>query len=151
MLGRRRFWISSLARAMLIVDSGPLVAFLNRNDPDHSKCAALLESYDGDLLITPYVLVETCYLVQKYIGPQAEINLVESVAMGDLVQINPDADDLTRIAELMSQYRDFPLGVADASVVALAERHKVSHVATLDHRHFHAIKPAHVPALTLLP
>ncbi|MDT0320942.1 hypothetical protein [Streptomyces millisiae] len=33
---------------MLIVDSGPLVAFLNRNDPDHERCAELLESYDGD-------------------------------------------------------------------------------------------------------
>jgi predicted nucleic acid-binding protein len=94
---------------MLIVDSGPLVAFLNQNDPDHSRCARLLESHDGDLLITPYVLVETCYLVQKYIGPHAEINLVESVAMGDFVQVNPDADDLSRIAELMSQYRGFPL------------------------------------------
>lgn len=136
---------------MLIVDSGPLVALLNQNDPDHSRCARLLESHDGDLLITPYVLVETCYLVQKYIGPHAEINLVESVAMGDFVQVNPDADDLSRIAELMSQYRGFPLGVADASVVALAERNKVSQVATLDRRHFHAITPAHVPALTLLP
>jgi hypothetical protein len=44
---------------MLIVDSGPLLAWLNRNDPDHRRCVDLLESYDGDLLITPCVLTET--------------------------------------------------------------------------------------------
>lgn len=86
---------------MLIVDTGPLVAFLNRNDPDHDRCAELLESYDGDLLITPYVLTENRYLVGKYPGAEAEINLVESVHGGDLVQVCPEADDLARIATLM--------------------------------------------------
>jgi hypothetical protein len=49
------------------------------------------------------------------------------------------------------KYRGFPLGVADSSVVALAERMRLSEVATLDRRHFHAISPMHVDALTLLP
>ncbi|MGW0820998.1 type II toxin-antitoxin system VapC family toxin [Streptomyces sp. NPDC002845] len=79
---------------MLIVDSGPLVAFLNRNDPDHERCADLLESYDGDLVVTPYVLTECCYLVAKYLGAEAEINLVESVVGGDLVQVFPDERDM---------------------------------------------------------
>ncbi|MDN3056762.1 hypothetical protein PH213_19855 [Streptomyces sp. SRF1] len=56
------------------------------------------------------------------------------------------------MAELMQQYRGFPLGVADASVIALADRLKASSVATLDHRHFRAITPpctgAHAPAVT---
>lgn len=136
---------------MLIVDSGPLVALVNRNDPDHERCAELLESYDGDLLVTPYVLTECCYLVGKYLGAEAEVNLVESVVGGDLVQLLPDERDMARIAELMHRYRGFPLGVADASVVAAAERLKLTSVATLDHRHFRAIMPDHVAALTLLP
>jgi len=45
----------------------------------------------------------------------------------------------------------FPLGIADASVVALSERLGLTEVATLDHRHFHAIRPRHCHALTLLP
>ncbi|EXU66529.1 twitching motility protein PilT [Streptomyces sp. PRh5] len=136
---------------MLIVDTGPIVALLNRNDPDHKSCAELLESHDGELLITPYVLTETCYLLAKYVSPDAEINLIEAVAAEDLVQVPTAREDLSRMAELMRQYRGFPLGVADASVVALAERLKAPSVATLDHRHFRAIKPLHVPALTLLP
>jgi predicted nucleic acid-binding protein len=126
---------------MLIADSGPLV----------ERCSRLLESYDGDLLVTPYVLTESCYLVGKYLGAEAEINLVESVVGGDLVQMFPDERDMARIAQLMHRYRGFPLCVADASVVALAEQLKLTSVATLDHRHFRAITPDHVPALTLLP
>ncbi|MFF4521307.1 hypothetical protein [Streptomyces bluensis] len=51
--GRRRSSGRRSARTMLIVDSGPLVVFLNRNDPDHEWWANLLKSYDGDLLVTP--------------------------------------------------------------------------------------------------
>ncbi|WP_306320509.1 MULTISPECIES: type II toxin-antitoxin system VapC family toxin [unclassified Streptomyces] len=136
---------------MLIVDTGPLVAFLNRNDPDHERCADLLESYDGELLVTPYVLTECCYLVGKYVGADAEINLIESVAGGDLTQVFPDGEDMARIVELMRRYRGFPLGIADASVIATAERLKATEVATLDHRHFRAVEPSHVAAFTLLP
>lgn len=139
------------ARTILIVDSGPLVAYLNRNDPDHEKCAELQESYYGDLLVTTYVLTGCCYLVEKHLGPEAEINLVESVVGGDLVQVFSDGRDMARIAELMRRYRGFPLGIADASVIVVAERLKLTSVATLDHRHFRAVVPEYVPALTLLP
>jgi uncharacterized protein len=136
---------------MLIVDTGPLVAYLNRNDPDHERCAMLLESRTDDLLVTPYVVTEACYLVGKYVGAEAEINLVEALAAGDLKQIDIVAGDLIRIAALMRQHMGFPLGVADASVIAAAERLRASEVATLDQRHFRAVTPAHVTALNLLP
>ncbi|MFK4146668.1 hypothetical protein [Streptomyces sp. NPDC004065] len=49
------------------------------------------------------------------------------------------------------RYADFPLGGVDASVIAVAERFGVDRVATLDRRHFSVVKPAHVPAPTLVP
>ena len=97
------------------------------------------------------MVTETCYLVGKYVGAEAEINLVEALATGDLVQIDMVAADLTRMVELMRQYIGFPLGVADASVIAVAERLEAREVATLDQRHFRAVTPAHITALTLLP
>lgn len=136
---------------MLIVDTGPLVAYLNSNDPDHARCAGLLESRTDDLVVTPYVVTEACYLVGKYVGAEAEINLVEALAAGDLSQLDITAGDLIRMAELMRQYRGFPLGVADASVIAATERLRAGEVATLDQRHFRAVTPAHVTALKLLP
>ncbi len=136
---------------MLIVDTGPLVAYLNRNDPDHARCAALLESRTDDLLVTPYVVTEACYLVGKHVGAAAEINLVEALAAGDLNQIDITPADLRRTADLMRRYIGFPLGIADASVIAAAERLGLAEVATLDQRHFRAVTPAHVRALKLLP
>ncbi|MBM9504547.1 type II toxin-antitoxin system VapC family toxin [Actinacidiphila acididurans] len=136
---------------MLIVDTGPLVALLNRKDSDHERCSALLESHNGELLITPYVLTETCYLVQKRLGGAVETNLVEAVAAGEFTLVPAEGRDLARIGQLMRRYQGFPLGITDASVIALAERLKLTEVATLDHRHFRAVVPEHVPALTLLP
>lgn len=103
------------------------------------------------MIITPYVLTEACNLVGKYLGADAEVNLVEAVVAGDLVQSEITVADLTRIAELMRTCRGFPLGLADASVLAVAERLDVAEVATLDRRHFPVLTPAHVVALTLLP
>jgi predicted nucleic acid-binding protein len=45
---------------MLLVDTGPLVAYLNRNDPDHARCAELLASRTDELLVTPNVVTEAC-------------------------------------------------------------------------------------------
>lgn len=56
-----------------------------------------------------------------------------------------------RIADLMHRYRDLPLGMADASLITLAERLRVDNIATLDHRHFLAVRPGHVPAFSLVP
>lgn len=55
------------------------------------------------------------------------------------------------MAELVRQYADFPLGTADASVIAVAERLGATRVATIDHRHFRAVRPAHCASLELLP
>ena len=57
----------------------------------------------------------------------------------------------SRISELMNQYADLPLGIFDASVIALAERHGLAEIATLDRRHFSVVRPRHVGSFTLLP
>jgi hypothetical protein len=89
--GRGRSCGPSSVKAMLIVDTGPLVAYLNRNDRDHERCAALLDSRTDDLLVTPYVATEACYLVATYVGAEAEINLVEALAAGDRNQMDVPA------------------------------------------------------------
>ncbi|MGH9657501.1 MAG: PIN domain-containing protein [Bryobacteraceae bacterium] len=63
----------------------------------------------------------------------------------------PTPDDWPRIANLVQQYGDFPLGGVDASVVALAERLDIETIVTLDDRHFRAVRPRHRTALRLLP
>ena len=55
------------------------------------------------------------------------------------------------MADLMDQYADFPLGAADASVVALAERLNTDLIVTIDRRHFGVVRPRHCEAFRLLP
>jgi predicted nucleic acid-binding protein len=59
--------------------------------------------------------------------------------------------DLIRIAELVAQYHDLPLGTVDASVVATAERLQIAEIATVDRRHFSIVRPAHIDVFRLLP
>ena len=76
--------------------------------------------------------------------------------LGDLasrafVTVSVGEDDWLRIAELVSRYRDLPLGTVDASVVTVAERLGITTIATLDRRHFTVVRPAHVAVFDLLP
>ena len=83
-------------------------------------------------------------------GSRAEADFLRDVADGvyELVQYAADA---SRAADLIEQYSDLPLGTADASVVAVAERFRAVNVATLDRRHFSVVRPSHAAAFTLLP
>lgn len=73
------------------------------------------------------------------------------LASGALVPEPVGAVDWLRMAELVWDYRDLPLGAVDASVVAAAERLQHAAIATLDRRHFNIVRPRHVPAFELLP
>jgi predicted nucleic acid-binding protein len=90
-------------------------------------------------------------MLEKLGGTRAEAAFVRALARRDFVPVDIGGDDYERIAELIEQYEDLPLGTTDASVVTLAERLGVSEIATLDRRHFTVVRPRHVNALTLLP
>jgi uncharacterized protein len=96
------------------------------------------------------VITEVTYLLATRLGVEAEVRFLADLAEGNLIAEPVVAGDLLRIAELVARYRDLPLGTADASVVAAAERLGVSEVATLDRRHFTVVRPAKGP-FTILP
>lgn len=135
---------------MLIVDANVLVAVMNRRDTHHARMTALLDARDDEFVVTPYVVAEVAYLVQKFAGPDAEIAFMQSICDGLFRQQPLDEQDLARIVELMGQFRDFPLGAADASVIAVAERLKIDQIASMD-GHFRAVQPRGLDFFTLLP
>lgn len=59
--------------------------------------------------------------------------------------------DYERMAVLVETYADFPLGTTDAALIAVAERLGITEIATLDRRHFHAVRPRHASAFALFP
>ena len=95
-------------------------------------------------------IAEATYFVGTRLGALAEHAFLAGLAQFEVQAPRPE--DLERMAELVEQYADFPLGGTDASVVALAERLGAHHViVTLDRRQFAAVRPAHVDAFELLP
>jgi predicted nucleic acid-binding protein len=136
---------------VLIVDTGVLLAAADVNDLDHATCAALLLGEPGDLVTTALVIAETAYLIGRQLGASAEAAFFVSVAERSVVVDELTADDLRRIAALVADYVDLPLGGTDASVIALAERHNATVIGTLDRRHFSVVRPSHVAAFEIVP
>lgn len=136
---------------MIICDTGPLVAVLNKRDDRHGDCVELLESHSGPLLVPCPVLAEVCYFLETRVGPAVEAQFLDSIEQKELELVNIVDADITRMAQLVRQYADFPLGTVDASVIAVAERLGATQIATLDRRHFLAVRNKTSALLRLLP
>ncbi|MEZ5264730.1 MAG: PIN domain-containing protein [Acidimicrobiales bacterium] len=134
----------------LIVDAGPLYAYVDRDDRHHAACLELLETHPGPLVVPTLVITEVTYLLGSRLGVDAEVRFLGDLASGALLPEPVEAADWLRIAELVARYRDLPLGAVDASVIATAERLAAKEVATVDRRHFTVVQSALGP-LTLLP
>jgi predicted nucleic acid-binding protein len=104
---------------------------------------------DLQFVVPALVVTEASYLVGRRLGAEVEARFLRGLCEIDVEA--PEPEDWARIAELVEQYADFPLGGTDASVVTLAERLDAEIVVTLDHRHFAAVRPRHRPAFELLP
>lgn len=135
----------------LILDTGPLYAALDRRDRDHRRCRALIESAEEVLVIPGPVLPEVDYLVAQRMGTAPMLALLLDVERGAFLVEDLRTDDYRRVRELMDRCSDSDLGFVDASVLAIAERLNEPKIATLDHRHFAAVRPRHVDRLELLP
>jgi len=135
----------------LIVDSGPLYATYDADDAEHRVCRRLLETFSGPLLVPILVVTEVACLLATRIGTETEVRFLGDLAAGNLLPAHVAASDWLRMAELVGRYHDLPLGTVDASIVATAERLGTRAIATLDHRHFSVVRPAHASNFQLLP
>lgn len=135
----------------MIVDAGPLYAYVDADDAHHRASLELLETHPGALIVPTLVITEVVYLLATRLGVGPEVRFLGDVAAGAFVVEPVAPSDWMRVAELVAAYGDLPLGTVDASVVAAAERLGVAEVATVDRRHFAVVRPRHVEAFTLLP
>jgi uncharacterized protein len=134
---------------LAVVDTGPLYAAADLDDNDHRASVEALRRPDLELVIPALVVAEVSYLVGSRLGPKAEASFLRGLSQ---IEVEPPTfDEWERIAELVDEYADLPLGGTDASVVALAERLDAGVVITLDRRHFTVVRTRHRKALDLLP
>lgn len=133
----------------VVVDAGPLYAAADVNDSHHSACAAFLTEYRERSSCPSSSSPKTAYLLATRVGTHVELLFLAE--LGGTLSTEPvHPTDWPRTVELVA-HRDFPLGATDASVIACAERLGVAEIATLDRRHFAAVRLRHVAAFWLLP
>jgi predicted nucleic acid-binding protein len=133
----------------LLVDTGVLYALADRRDAWHARVRDHLAAQRDALLVPVTVLPEVAYLLRERIGAEAERAFVTALAKGELAVEPIGRGDLRRADDLMAAYG--LLGMADATVIAIAERLKLSTIATTDRRHFGVVRPAHIGRFTLVP
>jgi hypothetical protein len=135
---------------VLLVDTGIFVSAADQDEPRHSECADLLRAR-RDLAVTASVIPEAAWMIERRLGPPAEIRFLTLVTSNrfDIVDLTPE--DHRRVIELIGRYADLGLGYVDASIVAAAERLAVTTIATLNRRDFTVVRPTHCEALDLIP
>jgi uncharacterized protein len=117
-----------------LIDSGAIVAMLDKTDPWHRLCQEAFRQLHLPLLTSEAVLTEVFHFVGE---TQSKMETAwKFVRSGALVLGTIDHQELTQIHTLMSRYWDRPMDFADATLVHLARREYISAILTIDHADF---------------
>jgi uncharacterized protein len=134
-----------------IADSGAIYGLYNRRDRYHRALRTAILNEPGTILISAAILSEVDYLIGAKLGIDAQLDLLSDILSGAFALEAFTIADLRRVRELMEQYRTLDIELADAAVVATAERIGTRRILTVDERHFRAIRASDGKPFTLLP
>lgn len=124
----------------VIADTGFWLALANRKDDNHAAARDALKKLGEPLVSTWPVMTETCHLLAARLGVAAELAFIDAANRGAFRIFDLTAAHLPRIHELMKQYRDLPMDLADASLVILAEHLGSGRILSTDRRDFGAYR-----------
>ena len=126
---------------MIIVDSGFWLALANKRDAFHQQARTRFPEFQQEGFITTWcVITETCYLLQQRVGIDAPTALLNKVSTDALQVFDLTQAHCPRIVELMNQYRNLPMDLADASLVILAEHLGHGRILSVDQRDFNTYR-----------
>lgn len=123
---------------MMLLDTGGLLANYDRSDRYHAEVARMLVRPQQRVL-SPFILAEADYLLANLAGQTVEQVLLDDVARGAFRLECFTAADIAAAKAVIVRYADLHLGLADASIVVLAERYGCYDLLTLDQRHFRVV------------
>jgi len=134
---------------MILIDAGPLVALISADDRHHASCRATLARIAEPIVTVWPAFTEAMYLLR---GPRRAQGVLWQMVLREAITFLPlTIDDGPRMRELMDKYRDLPMDLADAALVRVAEREKITRIFTLDRRDFTLYRPSGIGRFTILP
>ncbi len=134
-----------------LLDASLIVAAADVSDLNHRAAVAWLGRVDEPLLVGTLTLVDADHLLQRGLGPTAVAALIDAIADGSVGLAAPTAADLVRATELMAGAADQRTRLADAVLVATAERLGVRRIGTFDRRPLAVLRPKGERAFDLEP
>lgn len=135
----------------LVVDAGALYAQADADEPRHAAVRAILEREREALVTTDLAVAEADYLILDRLGPDVELAFLDDLAEGTFIVECLDQGQLRTAREVVARYRDLRLGLADASLIVIAERYASRRILTFDERAFRTVAPLQGGAFTILP
>ncbi|HEY3571261.1 MAG TPA: VapC toxin family PIN domain ribonuclease [Thermoanaerobaculia bacterium] len=136
---------------MILIDTSGLLTWIDASQNLHREVSAAMKSVAGPYILSPFILAELDYLIATRVGTAAELALLDEVARG-AYRLEPFApSDVQRARLVLEKFRDLDVGLADASIVVLAERYRVRDVLTLDTRHFRSLRTLDGQPFRLIP
>ena len=135
----------------LIVDASALYAQADANEPEHEAVSGVLLAEREELVTAQFVVAEADYLILRRLGVDAELGFLEDLVEGTYIADTLALAELAIARDIAARYRDLELGLADASLVVLANRWRTRRILTLDERAFRTVKPLQGGSFTVLP
>lgn len=136
---------------MIILDTSGLLAAVDASQASHTAAAAALRAASPPRALSPFVLAELDYLLNTKVSANAARKLLIEVGLGVYTLEPFGADDVAAATEILDRYPRLELGIADASLVVLADRYGTRNVLTLDERHFRTLRDGRGRTFRLLP
>ena len=134
----------------MLVDAGPLIALLDRDDPSHEECRAQIATAPVPLITTWAALAEASHMLARHVSLTAQAALLHLVERGAITIAPLDDGHVPAVAARMERYADHPMDLADATLVEAAELAGDRTILTLD-SHFHAYRLSRNRRFTVLP
>jgi len=135
----------------LILDAGALYAQADADEARHARVRAILEREREPLVTSELAVAEADHLILDRLGLDVELAFLEDLAEGTFVVECLDRAQLRAARDVVLRYRDLHLGLADASLVVIAERYATRRLLTFDERAFRTVVPLQGGVFALLP
>jgi predicted nucleic acid-binding protein len=135
---------------VIVADTSGLLALPDRGEAKHDAVRQAVAGFETPMVVSPYVVAELDYLVGTGIRVAQGLAVLRELCGGAYVLPEFGPSDMAKAVDVIDRDRDQDIGIADASIVVLAERYATRHLLTLDRRHLSVLRPIPGGRFTLL-
>jgi uncharacterized protein len=136
---------------LILVDTSAALQLASSTGSRHEDVLRVVGELDGPFLLSPFILAELDYMLIERHGQEKQLALLSEIVEGAYELAEFDRSDVAAATAVMRRYEDLRVGLADASIVVLAEKHMTADVLSFDHRHFRAMRGPGGRPFRLLP